>query len=218
MTKKSKFYFPVDEKYEKFSLIATTQDGLIFSLNDFVYKNAHLTLFVKELEGDNMLLDIHLTQDGKNKSYPFRISFEYNKKELEKRLNKKIEVFKPELERWVLFTKEKTIKKPKDIFCLMCFGEDNLQFIKKLKKRKTAVEFFREIESLKNNSKNYIIKNNCKKDKHNMYLDSKTDERYIKMPFGFIHEKDWKICQDKFNKIFEETFKEELKFAKSIFN
>lgn len=216
MAKQNKVYLPKDEEDNLF-WVAQSREGLVVSLSDFGYKNMHLTFFLKEIEKDKMLFNIHITEEGENKRYPFSIRFEFDRKEVESNISKKMQAIVPNLTALVESIRKKTIRKPRGVFCLRCFYWENFNF-QNMSNRQSATRVLKEIKTIKKDIRNYKLTTSCEKEKHNIYFNLGNDKRYIKMPFGFIAWKDWELFQNGLIKLFETEFKEELSFLELTIN
>jgi CRISPR/Cas system-associated exonuclease Cas4 (RecB family) len=219
MGRKNKLYFPKDEEFKNMFVIASTKEGLIISLNDFGYNGLHLTIFVKELNSEKSLLNIHLTKEGKNKKYLDQISFEFNNKELEARLIKRLESIKPNLEKWILNLKNNSIEKPQKAFCINCFINEKFDFDDNvIHSREKSSEFWNKmINEGERDLLEYIPKTSCSIKGHQSYFNPETGEDYFKIAGYFIEEERWSILQREFLDIFEDNFKEELEFTRNLF-
>lgn len=215
---KTKLYLPKDEENNLF-WISQSKDGIVVSLNDFGYEGLHLTTYFREMENNIVNFNVHLTKEGENNKKIFEIKFEFDKKEIEIRLSKKIELILPQLTNVMQECINRVIQKPKDTFCIECFNKLNFGFKESLSKRESAKEVFSTLSNLKNEDfEKVIINQNCEEEKHNIYVDYPNDKTYVKMPFGFLKWNDWEIFQSKLQKLFDENFKEEMNFLESIFN
>ncbi|MCL5018672.1 MAG: hypothetical protein M1416_02830 [Candidatus Pacearchaeota archaeon] len=216
MAQKNKLYLPKDEELNLF-WIAKSKDGLVISLKDFGYDCMHLTLFFKEIGDDNVLFNIHITEEGKDKK--FEIKFEYNRKEIEEKLNKKIELIKPDLEKLILSLKNKSVERPEKAICLICLAEKNFNFEKKMNKRETATQLWdnlkkMEIVDLQKSKLTY----DCDNKEHYQYIDVETGREYLKTSLGFIPYKDLEFFKNEMFKIIKNNFNEEFSFLESLFN
>jgi len=215
---KNKLYIPKDEENNLF-WISQSKEGLVISLNDFGYDGLHLTTYFKEKENNIVNFNVHITKEGEINKPIFEINFEFDRKEIELRLSKKIELIIPQLTKIIENCMNKSIEKPKDAFCIECFSQSNFNFKNNLSKRKTAKESLDSIKKL--DSKDFDkmkLTYLCGEEKHNIYVDYINDKTYVKMPFGFLEWNDWEYFQKGLMKLFDEHFKEEMNFLESIFN
>jgi len=217
MSKQNKIYLPKDEEHNLF-WIAQSRDGLVVSLSDFGYKNMHLTFFLKEIEKDRMIFNIHITKEGENKEYPFSIRFEFDKREVESKISKKMQTLVPNLTVLVESIRKKIIQKPKNAFCLECFYRENFNFQEDMSNRQSATQVLKDIKNIEKDIGKYKLTTSCEKEKHNIYFNLEDNKMYIKMPFGFLDWKDWELFQKGLIKLFETEFKEELSLLESTIN
>ena len=207
----SKIYFPKDEK-ELFS-VARSNDGLVIPLVNFGYPNMHATVFLREIEKDLLLFNVHIKYDISEKMIVSK-SIKFNPKILKNQLNEKIkklrEVCFYYFKKW-----DKQKVNTKDFVCLDCFIKKKMLSLPPINKRKNAQKFYESLPKLIEDRDilSYPI---CNKPKHSFLYNIKKDEIYYRIANHIITQKESDEYVFSMESVFKEEFEKFSKFLDSI--